>query len=42
MIKSVRLIVGDIEADKIKKEIISIKNIEKLVSQKSIKYWKNA
>ena len=42
MIKSVRLIVGDIEADKIKKEIISIKNIEKLVSQKSIKYWENA
>ena len=42
MIKSVRLIVGDIEADKIKNEIISIKNIEKLVSQKSIKYWKNA
>jgi len=42
MIKSVRLIVGDIEADNIKKEIISIKNIEKLVSQKSIKYWENA
>ena len=42
MIKSVRLIVGDIEADNIKKEIISIKNIGKLVSQKSIKYWENA
>jgi hypothetical protein len=42
MIKSVRLIVGDIEADKIKKEIISFQNIEKLVGQKSIKYWKNA
>ena len=42
MIKSVRLIVGDIEADNIKKEIISIKNIEKLVSLKSIKYWENA
>ena len=42
MIKSVRLIVGDIEADKVKKEIISIENIEKLVGQKSINYWKNA
>ena len=42
MIKSVRLIVGDIEADKIKKEITSIPNVEKLVGQKSIKYWKNA
>ena len=42
MIKSVRLIVGDIEADKVKKEITSIPNIEKLVGQKSIKYWKNA
>ena len=42
MIKSVRLIVGDIEADKLKKEITSIPNIEKLVGQKSIKYWKNA
>ena len=42
MIKSVRLIVGDIECDKIKKEIISIQNIQKLVGQKSIKYWENA
>ena len=42
MIKSVRLIVGDIEADEVKKEITSIPNIEKLVGQKSIKYWKNA
>ena len=42
MIKSVRLIVGDIEADKVKKEITSIPNIKKLVGQKSIKYWKNA
>ena len=42
MIKSVRLIVGDIEADKVKKEITSIPNIEKLVGQNSIKYWKKA
>ena len=42
MIKSVRLIVGDIEADKVKKEIISIENIEKLVGQKSLQYWKKA
>ena len=42
MIKSVRLIAGDIEADKIKKEITSIPNIEKLVGQNSIKYWKKA
>ena len=42
MIKSVRLIVGDLEADNIKKEITSIQNIEKLVGQNSIKYWENA
>ena len=42
MIKSVRLIVGDIEADKVKKEIISIENIEKLVGQKSFQYWETA
>ena len=42
MIKSVRLIVGDKEADDIKKEITSIQNIDKLVGQNSIKYWKNA
>ena len=42
MIKSVRLIIGDIEADNVKKEIISIENIEKLVGQKALQYWKTA
>ena len=42
MIKSVRLIVGDTDADKVKKEIMNIENIEKLIGQKSLQYWKNA
>ncbi len=42
MIKSVRLIVGNIEADNVKKEIISIENIEKLVGKKSFQCWKKA
>lgn len=42
MIKSVRLIVGNREAEKVKNYILSIENIEKLVGIKSLNYWKNA
>jgi len=42
MIKSVRLIVGDTDADTVKKEIICIENIETLVGQKSFQYWETA
>ena len=42
MIKSVRLIAGDTDADKVKKEIMNIENIERLIGQKSFQYWETA
>lgn len=42
MIKSIRLIVGDKEANDIYNKIINIKDIKKKVGKKSLEYWKNA